>query len=846
MDTYLILTTEKVSNLITLKAKYRIKHFFDYTYLTRNDSRLISVILFQRNIADGSTGSKIYSKPNDLYKSRYLGYPLHYYWPYLHPYKYSSWNEVLDAQYMDDLAKKSPTFLSKRDHPDAYKLLEQKVQSDVLRKLKRFVLDQEKDITDEFLDKLILQRNPYSAKLHLENKLDNKTQADIGSKINPDDSKSPFLKPINKSDNFYKRYNSFMKRILKPLRKISPPSKYDSNIPTQNTNWKYKQPLAGTSKYFPPKITKPMTPIKSPLNDLDVSYLRPWQKYVPIHRDYFADYEQPPKNYRVPRDVETIIRDMEFENRRTYPFMSTYPYNRSTYNYYPSNPVKYDPYESDSYVRSTLPTWKQYYYTQKLRSKPSHERFVDYYDPYRDFFYDGASAKSDDMNMSPNRDDSEVNSMISENCSVLPLSKSYESLNDIQIIDDYRDSIYDEIIKNLRNQQKRKFKKNKRFSSRSFTPGLLRNDRSLYNYRITEPSLSRSYSWRQPNTYDSTYDRYNFKNSSVLLTDDKWKSPKYDKVATPTIENKFTPSKYNLPLSTENKFTPSKYNLPLSTENKLNIRESAENQDTEFSPSKYTGNVSSSGNNQLNMSPSREFPSSQKYTDDVFPAASITDEKKYQIDNNSSPKYNTQSYKFTPLDFEKSNTSNNDVASFPASSNYAKIQSPTKENANSFVFEKDPESVNPVRKASTFENRQFSDSSPTRQTVTSPKRQSLQSNPPSPVSHLPESSSTIPPSLSRKNSMQFPARKGSVQTSSIEEEPNTFSRIDKNRRYSKDQSSYPTEIASKNTIPGPTLDKRLSYGGGIKEPINEAKEEKITPEGAYDSYSQYKGNFIHP
>ncbi|XP_065212381.1 uncharacterized protein LOC135839998 [Planococcus citri] len=811
-----------------------------------NARRNAQINLLQRNIADESSRSKIFSKPSDTFRRNYLGYPSHYYWPFLHPYKYSSWNDLLDTQYMDDFPKKSPTFLSKKDDAtsDAYKLLEQKVQSDVLRKLKRFVLDQEHDITDEFLDKLILHRKPYTPKsTNFDNKkLDNKARSNSDLKLNSDDKQSPFLKPINKSDNFYKRYNSFMKRIMKPLRKISPPLKSDNinkfnSSGTLNTNWKYKQPLSYTSKYFPPKINKPSTPIKSPLNDLDVSYLRPWQKYSPIHRNYFDDYEYVPKNYRVPKDVETIIRDMEFENRRTYPFMSTYPYgSRSAYSSYypyppyPSSPIKYDPYESDSYVRSTLPTWKQYYYTQKLRSKPSHERFVDYYDPYRDFFCDAASVKSEDMNiMSPNKDDLEVNSINSDNCSALPFNRSYDSLDDLRVIDDYRDSIYDEIIKNLRNQQRRKIKKNKRFASRSFTPGLLRNDRSLYNYRITEPNLNRSYSWKQPNTFDSTYNKYNFKGSSVLSTDDKWKSSKYENITAPSVENKFTPSKCNL-------------SSPPPPESKLNTRESIENQESEFSPRKYSANVSSQPYNQLKdpSSPTKSFSSPQKYADDTFsPTTATADKAQYQIDDdNSSPKFNNQSYKFTPLDLDKGNTSK-EAPSFSVASNIAKVESPVKETANSQFFEKD-QLTSPIRRSSIFENKQYSDPSATvKQSTNSPKKQSfsLQSNPPSPVAQIPELNATVPGSMSRKNSAQYATRKGSIQTSSIDEEPGTFSRT---RRYSKDQSSYQPEMAPKSTFPGPSMDKRLSYGGSLKEPISEVKEEKIIPEAAYDSYSQYK------
>lgn len=748
-------------------------------------------------------------------------------------------DNLLDTYYdPDDSFKKSVSFLSEKDLPEAYRMLERKAQSNIIAKLKRFVLDQENEITNEFVDKLIYPRKAaYLPKLNYEKEdLKNKTD----TKLYSVDRESPFLKPINKSDNFYKRYNSFMKRILKPFRKTTPLSKINEytnpiSTPPLSTSWKYKRP-SPIPKYFPSRTNKPLSPIKSSLDDLDASYLRPWYRYSPMYRNLLYDYEYIPKSYKVPKDVDAIIRDMEFENRRAYPFTSTYPYLRSTYSDVPST-MKYDPYESDSYVKSNLPSWKQYYYTQKLRSKPSHERLVDYYDPYRNFFCDAASIKSDDMSLPPNKEDSEINSIYDDGYSFPESVKSYNNADDVQIIEDYRDLIYDEIIKNLRSQQTRSYLKNRinagrkaRTPTRLFTPGILKNDRSLYNYRITEPTSS--YSWnRKP--FDYTHNKLSSSDLTPPL-ESKYNFQKSEKVSNKsTTDDKPKLQDYGKdykPLLTENKLESSKYDNLSSIENK-------------YSTQKSEGSA-------LTNSPTRDVYSTRKYGNDGLPTEPTTENTTYQykdsipinnykVDNI----YEAPNYKFTSLNKPELDIPKNNVNSIPCFPT-TKVESPIKENYN-IVFEKQPEPVNTTRRNSIFDNKQSVDQpSPVKPSQNSnppsPKKQPYTSNPPSPVRQFLESSPAPPLPMSRKNSVQYSVRKGSLQTGSIEEEPSNYPKIEAGRRYSKDQTSHVPEVGTKSTVGNPNTDKRLSYRGSIKESIDERKEEKLKSE-IYDGYPQYKG-----
>lgn len=818
---------------------------------------------------EGSLRNKVYSKPNDLLRRNYLRYPTYYHYPSLYPWKYSSLDDLLNPYYdLDDITKKSVSFLSEKDIPMAYKTLERRAQSNVIAKLKKFVQEQEKEITNEFVDKLVYPRKTYSPKLNYD-KNDN-IKNNLDTKLYANDRESPFLKPINKSDNFYKRYNSFMKRIMKPFRKTLPLSKSNdykkpSSIATsQSTNWKYNRPLPLTSKYFPSKINKPLSPIKSSLDDLDASYLRPWNRYSPIYRNYLSDYEYIPKSYRVPKDVGAIIRDMEFENRRTYPFISPYPTTISGRYNDLSTSLKYDPYESDSYIKSNLPTWKQYYYTQKLKSKPSHERLVDYYDPYRDFFCDAASIKSDDLSLSPNKEDSDINSYYDDGCSFPELTRSDENLDDLQIIDSYRDLIYDDIIKNLRSQQARSHLKNKlnggrkiRTPTRLYNPNVLRKDRSLYNYRITEPNLSSNYSWsKKPTPYNYTYNKLGTSNLTAPY-ESKYNLPKTDvnKDVTSTEEKpkeEKVHAEYSTsqPTTDENKFDSSKYDyladdkfIPTKPEDKPTNMSSIE---SKYSPKKYVANESpmAPASSDLTYQKNKDtspLPVSSDFTYQKYKDMSPT--RDYKTER---PIHDIQNYSYISPSKDE-NIPNKEVNTFSIPSKVAKLDSPTKDNYSTNVFEKESSPISNTRRSSILDKQYSDQPSPMKPPISSnqgsPKKQPYVSNPPSPARQFSESSPPAPISMSRKNSVQYPARRGSIQTGSIEEEPSTFPNTERARKYSRDYTPHTSELSpNKNTNVNQNAEKRLSYGGSIKESFDEEKENKMDKE-KYNAYSQYKGRF---
>jgi hypothetical protein len=263
--------------------------------------------------------------------------------------------------------------------------------SDLLTKLKDFVFEQERQLTNDLLSKIARSRQTTNSSSVLRSSTSEYNLKDVGA------FGSSFLNPINKKDTSYKRYNAFAKKIL---------------------------PSSPTLGYKPWQATH-----RSWLMDSDYDWTRWYRQYLnwPRYSDYTYHI---PKVYPIslPSDVKSIVKSTNqqcSDDDKSYPSETIKP---SRY--------KYDPFESDTYIKSRLPSWKQYYYTQKLRSKPSNESYLEYYDPYYDFFPDAASVDS--------------TAELLENKSTPPVEQDATKL-----IDDYRDAIYEDIIQNLRTKQQR-------------------------------------------------------------------------------------------------------------------------------------------------------------------------------------------------------------------------------------------------------------------------------------------------------------------------------------------------------------------------------------------------------
>lgn len=408
----------------------------------------------------GSLRSKYYPWSREYYRRLYNTYP-HMYPINAYPWRSSSLDSLELDKYYDSHNLDDKTFSYDPVDPlyTKYKRIAKTnpPNSDLLSKLKDFVFEQERQMTTDLLRKITEDKKIRSTDRPNLYSRESKSLGRYDSYLKND---PPFLNPINKKDNFYKRYNAFIKKILKPLRKSSP-VKYEPEPP--------KTPRIAKTTSLSPAKTNYLSN-----SYVDDYYFYPsqlyspyWNRYssYPHYRRYLYDYLPKLQPASVPLDVESIIRKLNIEDENYKPLKK---------NYVPPKTYKYDPFESDSYLRSSLPTWKQYYYTQKLRSKPSNECFLDYYDPYYDFFPDRASADStDDM-----------------------LEDAPAELSDDpnQIVDEYRDAIYEDIIQNLREKQS---KRNEN------TP--LRADRKLFGYRANDRAEPYFSSVPYSNLYHSTY-----------------------------------------------------------------------------------------------------------------------------------------------------------------------------------------------------------------------------------------------------------------------------------------------------------------------------------------------------
>lgn len=294
------------------------------------------------------------------------------------------------------------------------------VNVDLLSKLRAFVQEHERQLASELLNNRERIGKLYSNRMSSNYK--------IPSNVFSPKRKPLFLNPVNEKDNFYKRYNTFLENILKPSRKLSPVryGNYHRSRFLKNHLYNSENDKTYATSFVNDDIDK------STLYD----ELR-WYRYSsPTYHRYLRDQEYIPKvqMLRVPQDIQSIIEKSKKGNRRPCESINNQ-----------LKPNRYDPFKRDSCLRSSLPSWKQYYYTQKLKSKPSDERFLDYYDPYYDFFRDTASVSSSNEII-----------LSEERQSPVSFTDSTEKL-----VQDFRDAIYEDIIQNLREKQSRKYWKSK-------------------------------------------------------------------------------------------------------------------------------------------------------------------------------------------------------------------------------------------------------------------------------------------------------------------------------------------------------------------------------------------------